>query len=158
MPSTSTSGGNRHAPTRYANYLQVHETRMQRFLRGEFVFSDGVKFAVPAGGYIAVAGEIQCLGGIRIAVDKKLKILSGQGANALVQTSAYHYNAFVHGQGNLFRYDSPHGHRPCHHVHRFDFLKSWSQTGVQELQSVNAVPTLSDVIDEARELYYEYEF
>ncbi len=157
MPSKSTSG-NRHGATRYANYVQVHETRMQQFLRGEFVFSDGVTFSAPAGGYIAVAGEIQCLSGIRIAVDKKLKILSGQGANALVQTCEYHYNVFVRDQGNVFRYDSPHRHRAYHHVHRFDFLNTWSQTGIEVVPTVNVIPTLSDVINEARELYYEYEF
>src|SRR5438876_3387191 len=59
MPSKSTYQANRHGPNRYANYLQVHETRMQQYLRGEFVFSDGVKFAAPAGGYIVVAGENQ---------------------------------------------------------------------------------------------------
>ena len=102
--------------------------------------------------------RIRCLGGIRVAVEKKLKILNGQGANALVQTSEYHYNAFVRDQGNLFRYDSPHGHRPYHHVHRFDFLKTWSQTGVQELRTENEIPTLSDVLDEVCEMYYGHEF
>src|SRR6266487_818023 len=98
MTSTSPAGGNRHGPNRFGNYLQIHQTRMQQYLRGEFVFADSVTFAAPAGGYILVAGEIKCLGGIRIAVNKRLKILSGKGANATVQTSEYHYNAFVRDQ------------------------------------------------------------
>src|SRR5206468_7852168 len=77
-------------------------------------------------------------------------------------TVEYRYHAQADGRGPLFRYCSPHGsgHRPCHHVHRYDIFDTWAELfPVEEIWDGNAVPTLSDVIEEVRDkVYYCYEF
>ena len=159
MPSKSSSGGRRHGPIRFANYQRIHNRRMQDFIQEGLVVSHTVRFGQPTSGYITLEGEINCLGGIMVEVKKKLQILSGQGPNAMVKTCEYSYNAYAIGRGNLFRYNSPHGyHRPYHHVHRYDILGTWDEIGDPEELRENEVPTLSEVLDEVRELYYGHEF
>ena len=135
---------------RLENYKQVHDSVMRGFVREGFVISDTVRFGEPEGGFITVLGQVRCQDDVQIDVDKKLKIVSGTGATALVKTVEYTYNVST-SVGNLFRYDSPHDHRQHHHVHRFD--SEGRETAVHELRSVNDVPTLGDVIKEARDDY-----
>ncbi len=154
--------GDRHGPTSFANYRQVHDARMQGFADQGFVTSHTLAFGKPTHGHIWLTGDVRCLGPITIHVEKKLKILKGSGPTATVRTVEYRYHAQADGRGPLFRYCSPHGsgHRPCHHVHRYDIFDTWAELfPVEEIWDGNAVPTLSDVIEEARdEIYYTYEF
>ncbi len=133
---------------------------MQGFVEQGFVISHTLEFGKPAHGHIALTGEIRCLSPITINVDKKLKVLKGTGRAETVRTVEYTYHAQADGRGPLFRYCSPHGpgHRPCHHVHRYDIFNTWAELPVEEIWDGSAVPTLSDVIEEARDLYYSYEF
>ncbi len=141
---------------RLDNYKRIHNRVMRDFIQDGFVISDGVTFSEPSGGYITVSGEIRCHGGLQIHVDKKLRIVSGTGATTRVKTVEYSYNVSVVGRGNVFRYDSAHNHRQHHHVHRFD--ARGDLVSVDEIHDENEVPTLGDVIAEARELYYSPEF
>jgi hypothetical protein len=155
VPSKSRSGG-KHGPNTFANYQDVHNRRMQDFVDEGFVISHNVRFGKPTGGYITLEGDIHVKGGITVEVQKKLKILSGKGPNAMVKTSEYSYHVYANGRGNLFRYENC-DHRHHHHVHWYDFLRTWGPTRVDELQE-NEVPTLSEVLDAVRDIYYENEF
>ena len=129
---------------------------MQRYVEEGFVVADTVTFSDPKGGYITVSGQIQCLGGLNIDVDKKLRIVDGSGGNVRVTTSAYSYNVSVSGRGSRLRYDSAHNHRAHHHVHRFD--AKGQETSIVPIHDVNDVPTLGDVIEETRDFYWSPEF
>ena len=83
---------------------------MQRFLRDGFVRSENLFFDDLGNGLIELGGEVECVGDIYIDVQKTLEIVSGDGANATVQTINYSYNAYLKGVGNILRYDSPHDH------------------------------------------------
>jgi hypothetical protein len=133
---------------------------MQDFVDEGFVRSHTVAFGEPRDGQITIAGEIKCEGGIAIQVDKTLLILDGEGDAATVRTVDYRYHAYVEGRGSLFRYCSPHGdgHRPYHHVHRFEIPTLAAIVPVEEIRDGNAVPTLGDVLEEARDLKYSFDF
>ena len=144
-------GRTRHGATRLDHYRQIHDRVMRGHIASGFVLHDGVRFHPPEDGHIAVRGQIRCEGGLNIHVDKKLKIVSGKGPTAKVQTVEYHYNVFTR-VGNVFRYDSPHeDHREHHHVHRFN--EEGDETHVHDIYDVNEVPTLGDVIKEVQEHY-----
>lgn len=140
---------------RLDNYKRIHNRVMRGFIQDGFVISDGVTFSEPLDGHITVRGEIRCQGGFQIDVDKKLRIVSGTGATTRVKTVEYSYNVSVAGRGNVFRYDSAHNHRQHHHVHRFD--ARGDLVSLHDIHDENEVPTLGDVIAEARELYYSPE-
>ena len=118
----------------------------------EFVLTDGVRFGEPRDGHINVEGEIQCLGGITVTVEKKLKIVRGMGPTATVRTAEYSYNVRVEGRGNLFRYCAPDGYRVHHHVHRFD--DDGRELPVEDIHYSDDIPHLSDVIEKARGVYF----
>jgi hypothetical protein len=80
---------------------------MERQFRNGFVLSDNLVFTSIHNG-ILMEGDITCQGPTRLQVRKIIKILQGEGADALVQTVAYSYNALLPSIGNIFRYDSPH--------------------------------------------------
>jgi hypothetical protein len=130
---------------------------MGDFMDEGFVTSHTLEFGKSELGYITLAGEVRCLGPITIQVDKRLKILRGAGPTATVRTVEYSYHAQADGRGPLFRYCSPHD-RSYHHVHRFDVFDSWGAFPVQEIRYGNDIPTLSEVIEEARDIYYDHEF
>ena len=46
-------------------------------------------------------------GGINIDVKKRLNVLEGEGANALIQTVYYKYNAAFSNQGTIFSSSRP---------------------------------------------------
>lgn len=128
---------------------------MQRFLREEFILSEDLIFSASGDGYLSISGTIKCKGGIEVLVAKILKILSGSGHRSLVQTIEYSYNAYVAGQGNILRYNSPHDdHNQFHHVHRFDFFGGGDET-VEEIKTEEDRPTLSDVLEELRNWYWQ---
>jgi hypothetical protein len=116
--------GDRHGPNRLTNYQDTHNTIIQQFLREGFILSEDLLFVNLGNGFLVIEGTLQCAGGIAIDVAKRLQIVGGDGANALVENVGYSYNVLLRGIGNIFRYDSPHpDHNRGHHVHRFDVLQ-----------------------------------
>jgi hypothetical protein len=104
-------------------------------------------------------GEISCLGGIVLRVEKCLGIVEGQGMDALIQTAWYSYNASVRGAYNIFRYDNQDedfsfrpGHQDAHHKHLFDW-QTGDETGLEWIGS-EAWPTLGQVIEELHQWYW----
>lgn len=75
--------GSKHGPNRFWRYEEIHETVMEQLRRGGFVLSDDLTFTSLRGS-ILLEGTIECQGGIRITVLKRLAILEGEGADALV--------------------------------------------------------------------------
>jgi hypothetical protein len=55
----------------------------------------------------------------------------------------------------VFRYDSSHDHRRHHHVHRYNRK---GELTVDDILDENDVPTLGEVIEETRDLYWSPEF
>lgn len=146
----------KHGPNRLASYSEIHQTQIEQVLRGGFVASEDLSFeSIP--GAIIVSGRIRCLGGIYIDVRKRLALITNEGANSTVQTSAYSYNVAVEGIGNIFRYDSAHAdHNQEHHVHRYDVLNGDREGEVELIYDEERVPTLREVIDEAEAWYYAH--
>lgn len=109
----------------------------------------------PFHNFLLLEGDINCLGGIRLEVSKEISILTGEGADAFVQTVSYSYNAFLPGIGNILRYDSPHAtHNKEHHVHRYDVLNDGEQWPIEFLPDEEQRPTLGEVLDELAAWYY----
>jgi hypothetical protein len=145
----------KHAPNVFSSYQEIHETVMAQMRRGGFVVSDTLTFT-PLPGSILLEGTIRCRGGIYIDVRKRLNVLDGEGANALVQTASYSYNVALEGKGNIVRYDSPHRtHRQFHHVHRYDVLEG-NIDGTVERTPEDDWPTLGEVLREAEAWYYDH--
>lgn len=133
---------------------------MRDLVAGGFVRADGLTLGEAEDGEIKIAGELKCDGGIAIQVDKTLLILEGAGDTAIVRTVDYRYHGFVEGRGSLFRYCSPHlddGHRPYHHVHRFAIPTLAAIIPVERITDGNDIPTLRQVVEEARDLYYGHD-
>ena len=135
----------------------MHKGVIRRFVQEDFIVSDGVVFDPPKGGYVSVHGQIQCLSGLNIDVEEKLKVVSRERGNVRVVREGYKYNVSVSGRGNRFRHDGGHpDHSQRPHEHRFD--SRGQQTSRLEIDEGSALPTLGDVIDETRELYWSPEF
>lgn len=129
---------------------------MQRFLRAGFVRSENLSFSDLGDGFIEMDGVIECSSNIYIEVYKRLQILEGDGARAIVQAVDYSYNASIRGVGNIFRYDSPHpDHNREHHVHRFDVFARQELKPPRFLPEEEQRPTLGEVIAEVETWYYE---
>lgn len=149
----------KHDPTRFSTYIRVHENYLDRLVREGFVRPDHdlVFEAVPGG--MLLEGTASCLGGITVQVRKLLEFRD-EGQDPMVQTRWYSYNVTLQGVGIIFRYDSPFlpdlgGHHRHHHVHHFDVLKGDREGIVGEIEDPEMVPTLGEVIEEARNWYYE---
>lgn len=103
-------------------------------------------------------GEIGCLGGIVIRVEKRLIVVEGEGVDVAVQTQWYSYNVSIRNGHNIFRYDNQHDdasfrdHPDPHHKHVFD----WRTGDEEEIQWVGAQgwPNLGEVIEEVYEWYW----
>lgn len=145
----------RHGPNRLSNYVAVHDNVMQQFLRGGFVVSEDLAFTAVEGA-LELEGRVQCTAGIHIDVRKRIAVLEGAGAGALVRTVAYSYNAAVQGLGNILRYDSPHpDHNREHHVHRYDVLNGDRAGTVDFIYDEDDVPTLGEVLTEVESWFYQ---
>jgi hypothetical protein len=147
----------RHAPRQLDRYRSIHEAAMQRFRNLGFVESDTLAFQKVGGGVMSLCGDISCAGGLAIDVTKFLNVTDGEGSTSMVQTFEYSYDAHVEGltDGNIFRYCSPHDHRPAHHRHQYDLFGTMKEDRAQ-LKEVadDDWPTLGKVIDELRHWYY----
>lgn len=146
----------KHGPNRLSSYVQVHEAVTERLLRDGFVVHDSTVFT-PLHDSILLEGRIECLGGLYVDVRKRLAILEGEGADAVVQNVYYSYDVVLRGVGNVFRYDSPHKtHNKEHHVHRFDVLSGDREGRVVFLPDESVRPTLGEVLREAEGWYYDH--
>ena len=144
----------KHGANRLYAYQQIHETVMKHQLCNGFVLSDESVFT-PFHDFILLEGIISCLGDIRLDVSREISILTNEGADSLVQTVAYSYNAYLVGVGNILRYDSPHAtHNIEHHVHRYEVLNGGKQRPITFLPDEEQRPTLGEVLDELAEWYY----
>ena len=123
---------------------------MQRLAREGFVLRDNVKLHEMGDGVLEMSGDIECDGGILVEVQKMLRIISGEGREAYVQTVEYSYNAKLSSMRNILRYCSPHddggSHHGEHHKHYLD------ETGVERIKVIGADqwPTLGQVLEELR--------
>lgn len=144
----------KHGPNWLRNYVEVHERWMANFLSEGFVIDDqcGFTFQQTA---VVVGGDIVCLDGIVIQVDKQLDVLDSGTGNPRVRTGRFSYNARVRGRHNILRYDSPHVHRPQPHKHSYDTFGTGDETSVVDLVNESDVPTLGEVIRELEEWHQE---
>jgi len=145
--------GKKHGPNKLSNDVETHNTIMGQFVSEGFVLSDGLSLYPVGQGLLVISGEVRCLGGIVLNVAKVLEIVRNDSNNPIVQTVAYSYNASLEGVGNIVRYDSPHDHRPHHHVHRFDVLNGDSDGTVDDVKD-DGWPTIGDLLSELRDFYY----
>jgi Family of unknown function (DUF6516) len=125
---------------------------MEQFKVSRFVGAETLEFSNDLPGVITLQGEIACLGNIIVTVEKYLRILGGDGDNAMVQTFQYSYNVSVRNEGNIFRYDNSHdrpGHADRHHKHEFD------DEGEQIIWiGYQSWRTLGQVLQETQEWYW----
>jgi hypothetical protein len=89
-----------------------------------------------------------------MSVEKRLQWRRDDDDVLWVQTVQYAYNAIVGSVGSCFRYNSPHLHRPIHHVHRYDVLSGDKEGIVEEIVD-GRWPTLSEAILEFRDWYHD---
>ncbi len=133
---------------------------MARRLDEGLILKDGLTLDPGPRGYL-MSGRIDCAEGMAIDVRKVLRILSGEGPTAMVQTVDYAYHVLLADLGNVFRYCSPHddgdhpGHKPFHHKHVYDVLIG-DVVGTVEATGDDEWPTLGEVIEEARDWYSAY--
>ncbi len=145
----------KHGPSRYFSYIDVHNCIMGQLKRSEFVGVDAVEID-REGMEISIDGQVACKGCLVIDVHKDLICLGDPSEdNPLVQTIAYSYDVFIEGRGNIFRYDNFHpgflyeGHRDEHHKHIFGWPPRPDDLGRVEWVGRERWPTLGEVVFEA---------
>lgn len=142
-----------HGPNLFRSYRSIHETVMEQFKASGFVGAETLAFSNDLPGVITLEGEIACRGNIIVTVEKYLKILSGDGNNAIVETFRYSYNVSVRNEGNIFRYDNSHdrpGHTDRHHKHEFNDDEGETITWI----GYHSWLTLGQVLQETQEWYW----
>ncbi len=145
--------GDKHSPNSWTNYVETHTTVMGQFVDVGFVLADDLTSS-PYAGYLYISGTIRCLGGLQIDVGKSLDVWR-QGSRFMVQTFTYSYNVSIATFGNVFRYDSPHQHRPQHHRHTYQWNVP-DDSGTIESSTDGDWPTLGNVIGETRMFYWQH--
>jgi hypothetical protein len=120
---------------------------MARLLEGGFVVEDQCEFSFPPD-LVLLTGQIACVDQISLDVLKRIEILSGSGPSAIVQTKSFRYHAWVRGAHNIFRYCSPHGHRPYAHKHVYDPFDDGREGEMKELRKEADIPLMSQVLEE----------
>lgn len=123
-----------------------------------FVGEDTLTLESIGAGLLAMTGEIACLGGIVMRVEKYLDVLEGESLDAYVRTFEYKYNAFVRRNNNILRYDNSHtypGHADAHHKHLYDWKTGDHIPGFPVWVGEEGWPTLGEVMEELRIWYWE---
>lgn len=153
----------KHAPNRLDRYLAIHATVMGHRHDEGFVLDDGLTLERGQQGYL-MSGRIRCAGGLSVDVRKALRVVSGEGPTAMVQTVSYTYHVMLAGPGsslNVFRYCGPHDdeahpeHKAFHHKHTYDVLHGDVAGSIARIDD-DAWPTLGDVLEEMRGWYAEH--
>lgn len=143
---------------RLSRYIRIHTNVLAQLMREGFVCTDGLEFvAEPESGTVQLRGNLACLGGIVIAVDKLLAILDA-GEDPQVQTDVYKYNVSVAGAFNVFRYDNAEHyseHPDVHHRHDFNWRTGDELSSSPRWVGAEDWPRLDEVIREARDWYYD---
>jgi hypothetical protein len=127
---------------------------MARFTDEGFVAEDQCEFAFLPGRLLLV-GRILRLDGIVLEVEKEIAILAGEGMTARVQTATFRYHAWIRGEHNILRYESPHGHRPAAHKHVYNTFGDGLEAEVLDLNREDDIPTLGDVLRELQSWHEE---
>jgi hypothetical protein len=123
-----------------------------------FVGEDTLTLEPLGADMLTMIGEIACLGGIVVRVEKYLEVLEGDALDAYVRTFEYQYNAFVRGRNNILRYDNTHtydGHGDPHHKHMYDWKTGDPLPNFPAWVGESNWPTLGEVIEELRAWYWE---
>lgn len=127
-------------------------------MRGDgFVGEDTLALEPIGADLLAMTGELACLGGIVVRVEKYLEVLEGENLDAYVCTWEYQYNAFVRGRNNILRYDNTHaypGHGDAHHKHVYDWETGGQVPGSPAWVGKHGWPTLGEVLEELRTWYW----
>lgn len=124
----------------------MHEAYLEQFRAEGLVLKDTLHtFKVPGTPFWKMEGEIWLRGNLRMTVEKTLRTF--RGADGIyVYTTQYSYNLTKQGEGNVFRYCSPHEtHNQFHHKHIFDPPGNEIEVKVV----TGEWPTLGDAIKEA---------
>ena len=128
---------------------------MRDLIESGFVIEDSCSFTF-AEKWFLLTGQIICLAGLIIEVEKRVGILSGKGPSARVKTQSFTYHTWIRGGNNIFRYcsaDPP--HRPNPHKHIFEPFDGGKESNVIELVDEEDIPTLGEVIVELRDWHAE---
>lgn len=146
--------GRKHGANNLEDYRRIFEKALYDLEQRGFVYETMLTFT-PVPGAIEIRGKLECPGSIFVRVQKLLMICGGNEKDPLVRTVAYSYNTYVNGIGTRVRYDSPHPHRPYHHVHRYDLLNGDFDGHIQRIDD-DAWPHLSEVVEEVVHWYWKH--
>ena len=150
--------GAKHGPARLRSYYAAHENHMDQMRTDGFIGEDTLVLEPIGAGLLTMVGEIACLGGIVVEVEKYLEVLEGEALDAYVRTFEYKYNAFVRGHNNILRYDNSHayaGHGDPHHKHVYDWKTGEPLPDFPAWVGERDWPTLGEVMEELRMWYWE---
>lgn len=127
---------------------------MADLLRGGFVVRDECVFSFPPR-LVLLNGRVECLDGLTLEVQKEIEVLEGDGHMAWVKTRQFTYQSWVRGGHSIFRYCTPHSHRPYAHKHVFDPFNRGRETEIIEIADPEAIPTLREAIEEMEAWHQE---
>jgi hypothetical protein len=127
---------------------------MAHHCRGDFVIADRTELLDLGDGFQQIEGNIRCRGALYISVDKRLRCWVDKDGVRLTQAVHYGYNCIVGRLGAVYRYNSPHDHRPFYHVHEYDALGAEKGPGTIVEVPLEDWPNLSQVILRFRDWYY----
>jgi hypothetical protein len=135
----------------YENYLNVHESYVERLISNGSILRRGLSFveSYASDNLVAVnvVGTLVCAEDVLIKVDKWLAVRRNRRRRYEVKGSDYVYHARSGRRGiNLIRYCSAHGMDDLH-CHLFD-LRTGNETGRPNI-GLNDLPTLGDFIPQA---------
>ena len=148
-----------HSPTKLSTYFNTHENRMDGFRSSGFVEEDSLEFVFQEAGLLTIKGEISCLGGVVIFVNKTLDVIDDGTTDPPVQTFLYAYNAFVRGQKSFLRHDNTHrysGHADEHHRHELDLSTGKELPGSPMWVGPDGWPTLGKFMEEVERWYWTH--
>ena len=106
------------------------------------ILPDGV---LGFGGIIKIVGDIYCLRGVALAVDKRLQTRYF-GRTLEVRTYHYRYAAYLRGRHNLLRYHNT--HQSDNDYHRVEFNPLTGALVRRSTMPRRQFPVLSEVLDE----------
>lgn len=129
---------------------------MDKLYAEGFVQDDTLQWGA-AEGELHLAGEIACLGDIKIQVAKCLGRVP-ESADDAVQTVDYRYTAVVSGYGRIMQIDANHpreGHEDKHHRHEFDWKTDNEVSGSPFWVGRLKWQTLAEFIRDVAEWYWQ---